>query len=224
MPPPVPYLTKMRQGTVERLASLPVFKGVYDSRLPQLKRELLPAVRVYTTSQNMVGLSLSIPDFRTTAHLLVQIVCEDITDALIAERIDRYVEIVKARLLTDGEWLQLFERVLSIDTDVERNIEGESRLTYATLDFAVQYTCAWETYVPDWLESLDIRVDVIDPAADPNTGPFGTPPNVEGGYRGGYPGPDGRIEVDARFLNPNPPSQGGDGALQIPRPPNRREH
>lgn len=206
MPPPVPYLTTLRQETVERLADLlPLFKHVYDSRLPQLKREMLPALRVYTTTHNMVGRSISIPDFQTTAHLLVQVVCEDITDAKIAERVDRYCEIVKARLMCDGKWLQLFERILSIDTEVERNVEGEWRLTLATLDFALQYSDALEPDIRDWLESVHLKVDVIDPAADPNTGPPGTPPNVEGGYPGGFPGPDGRIEVDARFLNPTPP-------------------
>src|SRR5260370_34929068 len=112
MPPPVPYLTTLRQETVERLAGLPVFKHVYDSRLPQLKRELLPALRVYTSATSQ-GLSISIPEFRTTAALVVQIVCEDTTDAKIAKRVDRYCELVKARLLRAGTWLQLFERVLA---------------------------------------------------------------------------------------------------------------
>jgi hypothetical protein len=115
MPPPVPYLTTLRHETVERLSGLPSFKQVYDSRLPQLKRDLLPAIRVYTSTSSQ-GLSISIPEFRTTAALAVQIVCEDTTDAKIAERVDRYCEVVKARLLRDGKWLQLFERVLTIET------------------------------------------------------------------------------------------------------------
>src|SRR5690349_726344 len=109
MPRPVPYLTTLRHETVARLGGLPVFRNVYDSRLPQLKRELLPAIRVYTNTANHTGRSISIPDFLSTAHLLVQIVCEDSTDTRIAERMDRYCELVKWKLLRDGEWLQLFE-------------------------------------------------------------------------------------------------------------------
>ena len=49
-PMPLPCLTQLRQETASRLRTLPgVFQGVYDSRLPQMKRELLPAVRVYTS-------------------------------------------------------------------------------------------------------------------------------------------------------------------------------
>jgi hypothetical protein len=206
MPPPVPFITKLRQETVARLVDLGIFRNVYDSRLPQMKRELLPAVRIYTNSANQLGRSISIPDFLTTAHLLVQIICEDTTDAAIAERMDVYCEVVKGKLLCDGKWLQLFERVATIDTEIERTVEGEWRLTTATLDFGLQYSCAYEPVVPDWLQTVHMKVDVIDPAADPNTGEPGTPPNVDGGYEGGYPGPDGRIEVDATFVNPTPPA------------------
>ena len=206
MPTPVPFLTTLRKETVSRLAGLTtIFPRVYDSRLPQLKRELLPAVRVYTDSISHAGRSISIPDFKSTAHLLIQIVCEDITDALIAERLDTYCEVVKARLMGDGSWLQLFERIATIDTAIERNVEGEWRQTTATLDFALEYSCSWEPVVPDWLATVGIKVDVIDPAADPNRGEPGTPPNVDGGYPGGYPGPDGRIEVEATFINTDVP-------------------
>jgi hypothetical protein len=208
MPPPVPYLTMLRQETVKRLAELTtVFPRVYDTRLPQLKRELLPAIRVYTNSAAHLGRSISIPDFRTTAHLIVQIICEDITDAAIAERIDVYCEVVKNKLLCDGKWLQLFERCETLDLEIDRNVEGEWRLTTATLDFGVSYSCSYEPVVPDWLLTVGLKVDMIDPAADPNTGPPGTPPNVNGGYEGGYPGPDGRIEAEIVMSHPGLPVQ-----------------
>jgi len=209
---PTSGLASIRQGTVERLAELPAFKHVFDARQPQLRRDYLPAIRVYTSATSQ-GLSLSYPEFRRTTALVVQIVCEDITDATTAERADELAEEVKWRLFGDGTWLTLFERVLSYDQEVDRNVEGEWRSTSVTLTFNLQ--CS-EAYGPDlgeswerlpWLKETDIRVDVIDPAADPNTGPPGTPPNVQPqppGYPGGYPGPDGRIEVDARFLNPPP--------------------
>jgi hypothetical protein len=202
---PLPWLAMIRQETVSRLQSLPnIFANVYDSRLPQITRELLPAVRVYSGATSQ-GLSISIPEFRTTAQLLIQIIAEDTNDPALAERMDRYADIVKARLLSDSTWLTLFERVLSMDTEYDRHVEGEWRTTTATIQFNIQYTEAWEPFVADWLQSVSLKVDVIDPAADPNTGPPGTPPNVPDGYPGGYPGPDGRIEVAADFINPTPP-------------------
>src|SRR5262245_2160404 len=209
-------LTEMRQETVERLAALPVFKNVFDSRLPQLKRGMLPAVRVYTSSTSD-SVSINIPEFRSHVTLVIQIICEGPTDPEIAARIDMLCDVVKGRLMSDGDWLQLSERVVSVTTEFDRDVQGEWRTTTGTVTFSLQCTEVWEPNVPDWLESLKMLVDVIDPAADPNTGPPGTPPNVEGGYPGGWPGPDGRIEVDARFVNPTPPAQGGDGRLDIER-------
>jgi hypothetical protein len=179
------YVAHLRQQTVERLAELP-FRHVFDSRQPQIRREMLPAARVYTSSSAQ-GRSISIPDFLSTTTLTIQIVAEDITDARSAEHVDALCEVAKSRLLCDPKWLVLFERVLSIDTEVERNVEGESRATIATLTFALQVSEYYEPVIPDMLEHLHVDVDVIRPAADPNLR---------------YPGPDGRIEVSADFFAP----------------------
>ncbi len=129
-------IAQLRQETVERLAEVPAFRHVFNSRQPQLRRDLLPALRVYT-STTAQGLSISIPEFRATAQLVVQVVADDITDARSAETVDSLCEAVKTRLLCDPSWLVLFERVLSIDTEIERNVEGESRTTVATMTFAL---------------------------------------------------------------------------------------
>lgn len=225
---PASSLAVLRQETVARLAQVRAFKHVYDARQPQLRRDFLPAVRVYTSSSSQ-NLSISQVEFRTSTSLVVQIVCEDITDRRTAERADELAELAKWRLMGDGSWLLLFERVLSLTTDVDRNVEGEWRSTVVTLTFDLQCTESYTIFpsltdmglppgvpglpgVTTWeeLPSLDeIRIlsDVIDPAADPNTGPPGVAPNVQPqppGYPGGHPGPDGRIEVDARFLTPTP--------------------
>jgi hypothetical protein len=180
------YVAQFRQQTVERLAEIPAIARVFDSRQPQIRRDMLPAVRVYT-SDSAQGRSISIPDFLTTTTLVVQIVADDITDARSAATVDTLCEAVKTRLLCDPKWLVLFERVTSIDTEIERNVEGESRTTVATLTFALQVSEYYEPVIPDMLEHLHVDVDVIRPAFDPNLAPRG---------------PDGRIEVSADFLKP----------------------
>lgn len=47
-------------------------------------------------------------------------------------------------------------------------------------------------------EGMDIKVDMVDPAADPNH-PFDDHPTDPNAYEGGYPGPDGRIESGANI-------------------------
>lgn len=185
------YVASLRQQTVARLARLAAFRHVFDSRQPMLRRDMLPALRVYSSSSAQ-GRSINIPDFLSTLNLVVQIVAEDITDARSAAGVDDLCEGVKEELLGDPSWLVLFERVLSIDTEIERNVEGEQRTTVATLTFALQFSEYYEPRIPDRLDHLHVDVDVIRPAADPNIR---------------FPGPDGRIEVAAELLKPPGPDQ-----------------
>jgi len=168
-------IAQLRQKTVERLADVPAFRHVSDSRQPQLRREMLPALRVYT-STTAQGRSINIPDFLATGHLVIQAVAEDVTDARSAAAVDALCTAVKEWLLCDPTWLALGER----------NVEGEQRPTVATMTFAFQYSEWYEPVIPDRLEQIHIDVDVISPAADPNRR---------------YPGPDGRIEVVADFVS-----------------------
>lgn len=185
------YVAQLRQDTCERLGRLAQFRHVFDSRQAQISRAMLPAVRVYS-SQSSEGRSINIPDFLTTTTLVIQIVAEDITDAKSAERIDHLCDDVKDWLLGDPEWLVGYERIMAMTTEVDRDIEGESRTTVATLSFTLTISEYYEPRIPDTLEQIHMEVDVIRPAADPNIK---------------YPGPDGRIEVTANFLKP--PGQRG---------------
>jgi hypothetical protein len=185
------YVAQLRQETVARLSDVPAFKKVFDSRQAQIRRTDLPALRVYT-SQNATGRSINIPDFLTTTSLVVQIVADDITDARSAERVDDLCDAVKDRLLGDAEWLQLYEQITGISTEVDRNIEGEQRTTVATLTFDLTVSEWWEPRVPDTLEHIHVDVDVITPAADPNLK---------------YPGPDGRIEAVFDVHTPPQPAK-----------------
>ena len=126
------YVAGLRQRTVARLARLAAFRHVFNSRQPMLRRDMLPALRVYS-SATAQGRSINIPDFLSTLNLVIQIVAEDITDACSAAVVDELCEAVKEELLSDPSWLVLSERVLSIDTEIERNVEGEQRTTVATL-------------------------------------------------------------------------------------------
>lgn len=184
-------IARLRQETVLRLAGLPAFRRVFDTRQVQLRREMLPAVRVYT-SATAENLSINIQQYRTTVQLVVQITAEDVTDPGNAELIDTLCLAVKARLLSDTTWLLLFERVLSIDTTLENNVEGESRTINATLTFALQESEVYDPVIPDWLEDVRLNVDVFRPAADPNVQ---------------YPGPDGRIEIAGAVTLPGNPKE-----------------
>lgn len=176
-------IAQLRQETVRRLAEVPGIRRVLDSRQVQLRRSMLPAIRVYT-SASATNLSMNIQQYQTIISLVVQVIAEDVTDADNAALVDELCFAVKDRLLRDVKWLMLFERVLSFDTAVEFNSEGDSRTVIGTITFEIQESEVYEPIVEDDFLGGRIDVDVIRPAADPNVK---------------YPGPDGRIEVGASF-------------------------
>jgi hypothetical protein len=143
--------------------------------------------------------------------LTVQITVEAAADPAASDLLDLYCEAVEIKLMQSQAWLCNVSLIPSIDTLFESDVQGEMRTTTASITFTMKYLPAGITGIPvitdsngdplGDLESVMLRIDAIDPAADPNTA--GHPTDPPDGYPGGYPGPDGRIEMSAVFiLNP----------------------
>lgn len=197
MQPPELYRTRLRAATAEILGDLDAFDGhVFNMRSPPMRRNLLPAVRIFNFQDNRSNASTfhDTGDFEGRLTLRIQVIVEDNSDPHVSDRLDWLCWLVETALLSDPRFRRDLRRVESIDTSIDLDVAGELRMATASMDFLVHYADCIELVIPDELKRIRFRLDFIDPPADPNTGPPGTPPNVEGGYRGGFPGPDGRIE------------------------------
>lgn len=197
-----------RQITVDLLAELAFFNGnVFNSRMPVIRRDLLPCVRVYTASDQRATISQmnSTSGYLGLGLLTVQITVEAAADPAASDLLDLYCEAVEIKLMQSQAWLCNVSLIPSIDTLFESDVQGEMRTTTASITFTMKYMPADITGIPvttdtnglplGELESVLLMIDAIDPAADPNT--TGHPTEPPDGYPGGYPGPDGRIEVTA---------------------------
>ena len=196
--PPLPvFRTHLRHAVSDTLRRVAAFEGhVYNMRGPVLTRAMLPAARVYVLNDTRSNNSIvhDIGDFDGQLTLRVQLIVEDRRDdPEAADRLDRLCLMAETALLTAPDERINLRRVPSIDTTIDFDVQGELRTVVATIDFTVAYTDCFELVIPDELRSIGVRLDFIDPPADPNTG--SPPAGVPGGYRGGYPGPDGRIEA-----------------------------
>jgi len=218
-----------RQVTADLLAELPFFQGhIFNSRMPTLRRDLLPCARIYTGADQRASISQmnSTSGYLGVATLTVQVTVEAAADPAASDLLDLYCEAVEIKLLQSQAWLCNISLVTAIDTIFETDVQGEMRTTTANINFLLKYAPAAAngedpvTGVPvitdtngeplGDLESVLLMIDVIDPAADPNT--TGHPTEPPDGYPGGYPGPDGRIEVAVSIPippvapEPNPPT------------------
>jgi hypothetical protein len=215
----------IRQVTTNLLAELDFFQGhVFNSRLPVIRRDLLPCVRIYTSNDQRASISQmnSTSGYLGMSLLTVQITVEAAADPAASDLLDLYCEAVEIKLLQSQEWLCFISLIPSVDTLFETDVQGEMRTITASITFALKYLPVTGssldsgiTGVPvitdtegqplGELESILLMIDAIDPAADPNT--TGHPTEPPDGYPGGYPGPDGRIEVKAFIPLPVEPVQ-----------------
>jgi hypothetical protein len=197
MQPPELYRTRLRTAVTKLLSELQAFHGhVYNMRTPVMRRDMLPAVRVFTLQDSRVNSAAAhdIGVLDGTLTLRIQVIVEQPADPKLSDNLDWHCWLAETALLSDPKVRRELRCINSIDTSIDLDVQGEMRTATATMDYDVRYNDCFELVLPDELRTLHFNLDFIDPPADPNTGPPGTPPNVEGGYPGGYPGPDGRIE------------------------------
>ena len=165
------FRTHIREVTASRLLALGLFHTVFNARSIVLDRPDLPCAKVWTPSEGGDNLSIGVPEIRSVCQLVVQIILEGPLDEENARRSDDICERVALYLIEDPAWQVMFERLLSLNTEIDTNTEGEMRTVTATMTFSLQYNYLYITRIPDNLETLDT---VFVPPDQP-PGPTGEP-------------------------------------------------
>jgi hypothetical protein len=187
--------------------------------LPWRRERPLPAIGVYTLGEratplggvgNMGPFQLR-QSLDITIEALVEVLTDETLDADARLRLDTQTPLdelcaqISCALLPNVAWRNPIEGLERWETRVElaRVDEADRRTAAATITATVNYTCIAEPIIADQFLRSWFDVDVIDPAADPNTTGHPTDPP---GYPGGYPGPDGRVEVQFAVELPQDPA------------------
>lgn len=180
--------------------------------LPWRRDRPVPAIGVYTLRERGVPPgqgNLTAIQLRMSTEITIEAVVEVATDETqtaddrqridTASPLDQLCAQIQVTLsqafLTQSPWIDATEGIESLDTriDLARVDESERRTAAATIVWVVNWSCIADPVIVDDFLTAWLDVDVIDPAADPNT--TGHPTTPPDGYPGGYPGPDGRTEV-----------------------------
>lgn len=162
------FRTYIREVTAERLLALGLFQTVFNARSTVLDRPDLPCAKVWTPSEGGDNLSIGVPEIRGVCELVVQIVLEGVLDEENALRSDGICERVALYLIEDPLWQVSFERLLSLNTDIDTNTEGEMRTVTATMTFSLQYNYLYITRIPDNLDAMYMTVVTPGQPLGPN--------------------------------------------------------
>jgi hypothetical protein len=223
----------IRLATVAVLKAAQTDAGdrVYPTWILPYRRELpLPAIGVYTLDESGEGINGAVAgafQFHYALKLVIELVaassdatlepaarlmldsqagldvlCEQVSDATLRNP-------AWYKYIHDGRICQRFSGIDRWDTALVagRVEDTDQRTMGAQISATLRFERQWDPIITDDFCRLNLDVDVIDPAADPNIK---------------YPGPDGRIEV--RVEIPRTGIGGGPVETLCDPPPPRRTH
>ncbi len=158
-----------------KLAKL-VGKNIYNSKVTPFEGRLLPGINVVTTSQKATSRSININSFAAnlTLNIEIYVSCMDKWTA----KADEIAEAVEECLLSDPGFNNLFSEAATYDVEYSLYDQGARPIVAEILSFNLTYFQEYQPKIEDDFVEAHIKVDVIDPIADP------------------HPGPDGRIEFE----------------------------
>jgi len=165
----------VRDDTVTRLiGKTDAGARVFPSRTVPLKEVALPAICIFTTREEGRNDGVGVPVLKRTLQLAVQAFASAATDEALEEAADTLAEQITDTLLTDPAWVAQFEKVVSVDTQIALNAEGDRRRIAALILFTLQMrSMVYEPVIPDDFTDFHADVDAIDPSKGPGPGPDG---------------------------------------------------
>lgn len=168
---------------------------VYASRSIPLPEELLPAILVTTKRERSEARSAGggEPSFESTLTVLIEPVVKETQNAEHDDKLDDLAAQIEDVLLTDTDWVQQFEKIAYVESEIHYYEKGEINIASLEIQFDLVFSLRYQPVVVDDFATLQLNVDAIDPA-DPNQ--HEADATWPDGY-GGQPGPDQRQEVSA---------------------------
>ena len=181
----------IRDGTVARLVALGIFKNVYRQRTMPTKDDQLPLAAVWTMRDDTTpngDANVGPPSFFHQYTFVVDVLMAANSDDALTAGIDDLVFKVRAALLTDLTWVNLFEGIERCN--VHPVYPKETALTFAqaAIEIEVTFRSEWPPYVPnDFLQvgvstskagttppvlnGLSTQFDIPEPAPCPTPAP-----------------------------------------------------
>lgn len=165
--------TQIRDAIFTRLSRLAGYKKFRKTPVPQLQRNQLPALSVYTPTEDW-----SPPEEiafqgepRFINHATISIsVMRGFDDPVVLEGlIDADMDAIENTLLTDATFIggedQLIEGIVRIQRRRAYPLDGEAYFAELRLDITFQFQTFWPPVVPDAFTSVKVSIEPNGDAA-----------------------------------------------------------
>ena len=194
------YRSQLRDEAVAALvaANTDAADRVFSPRDWPTFSGLHPAILVKMAREQKNSLGRTIPQFNTTAFLLISARVNGKNEGEVEEKLDRLCEQIENAILTSYPIVSQIQQFTHVDTQINITAETRGHSGEAAIEIGLEFyecfdpiTQSPQQPVAEPLEAVDIHADTVHPF-DPN-----------GAYDPAYPaprtsGPDGRDEGRVR--------------------------
>ena len=148
---------EIRDGTRDRIEALGLFKKVFKGRAAPTQDEQLPLAVVWNMGERTQpegDANTAEPKFFHNLKLAIDVLTSAASEASADLDIVQIVETVRASLLSDKTWVDLFDGIESCDTRYAYPKEAGNILVQAVIEIEVSYRSTWQPLTPNALKEI----------------------------------------------------------------------
>lgn len=135
--------------------------NVFRSRATPVPVEKLPAIVIFTPSDEGVRIGDAEPAFRQTLTMAFEVLAAETDDDDV---LDGLCEKIETLLLQDGSWVAQFEQIAGITTDIGQRDEGDRVLAAAVITIQVVFVNSFRPLMDDDdLKTMAVDWDLASP-------------------------------------------------------------
>ena len=158
----------IRDGTVARVATVPGLTEVFKARTMPGQDSQLPYAIVWNSGERTEPNgddNTGAVSFVHTLTLVVDVMTRAADEKALDTEIVLLVETIRATLMTDPNWIMLFEGIRRCDTRYSYPKEASDIMVQAMIEFEVTFRSEWPPFLPNDLTA-------VTTTARPMSGPW----------------------------------------------------
>lgn len=149
----------IRDGTAARVATVTGLTQVFKARTMPGQDDQLPYAAVWFAGERTTAWgdnNVGAPSFEHTLTLVVDVMAKAGSEAAVDADVVGFVETIRATLLTDPTWVQLFDGIERCDTRYVYPKEATDIVVQAMIEIEVTFRSEWPPVTPNSLITVAV--------------------------------------------------------------------
>lgn len=149
----------IRDGTFARVQAIPGLANVFKARAMPVQDGQMPCAVVWNAGERTGpngDANTGAPEFIHNLTIVIDILVKAGTEGVLDSDIVLLTETVRATLLSDLTWIEMFEGIERCDTRYSYPKEAADLMAQAMIEFEVTYRSIWQPITPNDLKEVAV--------------------------------------------------------------------